>query len=448
LLKLSSHICCSSSLVYCQTCCAGMSGDEVRRAKSDKTQYSLMQRGVSSETSPQWFLSRGRSATFDEANLTSPSSVRNRKSRALLKNHSDSYLDWAETVGPASSSSASKKANTCCCRMPGLLRLIILALGAHGQGMFLVVVSIALNVYVGATNLEFVDASFFNGVGILLAMLLSLRMGKCVGMRAQLIQRVLSMLNSAQNLMYLVAGHDAEKRRILHTVFAYVFAQIARWFNKDLPESDCWLGPPLDALPAIFQDRARYEGGCIELDAPPRQLIFFLSEVIDEVYERPQEDDTKYDSVSVLRRWHRLVDQDLNNIMIQYDFLSTQQEELLPPQFVLLVSSLIFWYVALYPWCVADESALVLGLTTTAMGMTFYCLNALTDEIATPLKHHDHSWNLMSSFQEAFEKIATVEVLRLRHKDATEKKTPYDEFVRAEMSRDEFVRDVSQEDVP
>merc|ERR1719163_2034688 len=93
----------------------------------------------------------------------------------------------------------------------------------------MVTLSFIACVMAGAVHVQLVDISFFKAVGLLLAVLLSLRAKMAMGRRQKLMNGILSMMNSARNIVELTGTEAADKRERLRTMLSFCFAEIASW---------------------------------------------------------------------------------------------------------------------------------------------------------------------------------------------------------------------------
>jgi len=126
--------------------------------------------------------------------------------------------------------------------------------------------------------------------------------------------------------------------------------------------------------------------------------------------ERPIEE--MVDRISVIRRWHRNMERDLHTITANFDVLLMYRERLLTPQFRFMLGCVIFVYIALYPWCVRNESSVILGVTTVGMAFVFYGLNAMTEQLEDPVLHRGQGFNLSLTFRKMFADMDRDELVR------------------------------------
>jgi hypothetical protein len=337
---------------------------------------------------------------------------------------------------------------------------------SHAVELLFIIFSYILCVALGAVHVQLVDISFFKAVGLLLAVLLSLRAKMAMGRRQKLMNDILSMMNSARNIVELTGGEASYKRERLRSMLSFCFAEIAAWAVDDDPgDGSAVEGPRLEDLSSEDRDMAFILRGKVSLHASPRPLLVYLRQMCDELFEPELErrraclttsgllcriagDDNlteasqdesclspagfdKMDTVSVVRRYHRNIEIELHNVTNQFDHLLMYKEELHTTQFRWMISSVILLYVALYPWCVRHESTLVLGGTTMGMAFVFYGLNAMTEQLEDPVAAHEQGFDLAHIFKSMFDKIGRDEAIRTRCL----------QFLRSHKRKDTFIND-------
>lgn len=313
----------------------------------------------------------------------------------------------------------------------GMVNLVGTIFRFHWAGILWVAWSVVLCLYCGFVHKQLVDGSFFKALGMLLAVLLSVRARNGVSRRQHVMRTVLDMGARARDLIQL-AAEDCHKdlcseemqsrRRELRVLLEFTFAKIAHWFavrelcyegDEDQELAISWRGPLIEDLPVEFRKSALRLGSTLSLGMSPRPLFYYIREICDHTWD-PGLDGTKIDRVSTIRRWHKQMDIEINGLIRHFDDLATFQEEVQPRQMTWLISSLICVYTSLYPWCVQDESAIVLSTTTLGMCMVFYGLNALTCEIEDPLLQRSHGFNLSLIFDQLFRNMECEEALHQR----------------------------------
>jgi len=312
----------------------------------------------------------------------------------------------------------------------------------------------------GAVHVQLVDISFFKSVGLLLAVLLSLRAKMAMSRRQKLMNGILTMMNSARNIVELTGNETSYKRDRLRNMLAFCFAEIAVWVvgeaseEGEEDEDEPFVpGPKLEDLCSEDRDMAFILRGKSSLHASPRPLLMYLRQMCDELFEpeeerrracrttsgllcglqeesaeplspispigkrmespRYDERPGKVDTISVVRRYHRNIEIELHNVTDEFDSLLMYREELHTTQFRWMISSVILLYVAMYPWCVRQESTLVLGGTTMGMAFVFYGLNAMTEQLEDPVALHEQGFDLNHIFQSVFAKLGRDEAIRV-----------------------------------
>mmetsp|Transcript_45740 Transcript_45740/g.106908 ORF Transcript_45740/g.106908 Transcript_45740/m.106908 type:complete len:173 (+) Transcript_45740:1-519(+) len=118
------------------------------------------------------------------------------------------------------------------------------------------------------------------------------------------------------------------------------------------------------------------------------------------------------DKISIIRRFHRNMEEELRMLFSKFDFLLMFRENFVTSQFRWMLETVIFVYVVLYPWCVCNESNLVLGATTVGMACVFYGLNALTEQLEDPVHHQSQGFDLWTTFINLFEDLDRDEAVR------------------------------------
>jgi len=289
-----------------------------------------------------------------------------------------------------------------------LTAIVLAVLRVHGIGILVVALSFCGVIMARAVRVEVVDSSFFKALGLLLAVLLSLRARNAVISRQKAIRDVLSMINSAESLLALPLS--AHKRFKLRVVLEFTFAEIVNWFDSENAGAMCcstkakWKGPTFEDLPVEFQIAPFYLVSLHDSGTSPRMLLSHLISVCDTLFDPCGYDESNGvgDKVSYIRRWHKNVDIDLRNILTQFDNLCVYEQELNTKEFRWMLSLLITVYVSLYPWCVDSESTVTLGCTTILMACVYYGMNAITRQVEDPFGHHYQGFDLEALFHKAF----------------------------------------------
>eukprot|EP00811_Abedinium_folium_P031382 NODE_5105_length_1807_cov_15.792262.p1 GENE.NODE_5105_length_1807_cov_15.792262~~NODE_5105_length_1807_cov_15.792262.p1 ORF type:complete len:475 (+),score=106.66 NODE_5105_length_1807_cov_15.792262:132-1556(+) len=118
------------------------------------------------------------------------------------------------------------------------------------------------------------------------------------------------------------------------------------------------------------------------------------------------------DPISVIRRWHRNIERELHDLTNQFDVLLLFKERLITSQFRWMLGSVKFLYVALYPWCVKVEAAIILISTTLGMAFVFYGLTAMTEQLEDPILHKGQGFNLALTFEVLFKNLDREDTIR------------------------------------
>mmetsp|Transcript_19235 Transcript_19235/g.50800 ORF Transcript_19235/g.50800 Transcript_19235/m.50800 type:complete len:497 (-) Transcript_19235:28-1518(-) len=329
---------------------------------------------------------------------------------------------------------------------------------------------------VGAVELELVDPSFFRATGLLLAVMLSLRAKNALTRRQVLMNTVLKLMNSARNIVGIVGHITKARKKRLFSFLCFCFHEIALHVDEVSPmDHHAW---GLEDLDPEDREAAFILRSKLRLQVSPRPLLIHVRQVVDELVDLelhfrlansksyrsvlrdshkagvgiPEasvlgpEDPSFVDRVSIIRRYHRLIDVELYHVVHEFDALLMFRERLLTPQFRYMIHAIIFIYVTLYPWCVQNESAAILGLTSIGMGFVFYGLNHMTNGLEDPMKLKGQGFNLALTFQNMFVNLEredsihaqAEEFLRARWQDGSEvviTDAVHDEFVEAQCRK-------------
>lgn len=147
--------------------------------------------------------------------------------------------------------------------------------------LIITVMSYGFCVGLGVVHKSFVDASFFKATGLLLAVLLSLRAKMAMSRRQKLMNGILSMMNSAKNILELAGNEIPYKRRRLRLMLSFCFNEIAAWVMMDDNSGEGWL----DVLPQEDRDMAFVLRGKYRLSTSPRALLVYLRQFVDELFD-------------------------------------------------------------------------------------------------------------------------------------------------------------------
>ncbi|CAE7367101.1 unnamed protein product [Symbiodinium microadriaticum] len=281
----------------------------------------------------------------------------------------------------------------------------------HLMHFLFVFFSYLLVVLTGAVQMQLVDTSFFRAVGLLLAVLLSLRAKNAVSRRQKLMAGVLDMMNSAKNLLYLLHFEPKNQLR-LRRMLEFCFMEVAAWAA---PSAD---GDTVssDILPDEYREAAFVLRAKQSAHISPRPLLLYLREMCDQLFDPDLATSfagsEKMDKVSIIRRFHRNMEDELHMLFSKFDFLLMFRENFVTSQFRWMLETVIFVYVVLYPWCVCNESNVVLGATTVGMACVFYGLNALTEQLEDPVHHQAQGFDLWTTFVNLFEELDRDDAVR------------------------------------
>ncbi|CAL1147119.1 unnamed protein product [Cladocopium goreaui] len=276
----------------------------------------------------------------------------------------------------------------------------------HMMHFLFVFISYMLVVLTGAVQMQLVDTSFFRAVGLLLAVLLSLRAKNAVSRRQKLMAGVLDMMNCAKNLLYLV-HFNPNSRAKLRGVLEFAFLEAAAWALPVMEQGEDVAD--LNDLPEEYREVAFVLRAKYAAHISPRPLFMWLRELCDELFDPALA--TKSAGISIIRRFHRNAEEELHTLFAKFDFLLMFRENFVTDQFRWMLETVIFIYVVLYPWCVCTESNLVLGATTVGMACVFYGLNSLTEQLEDPV-HHPQGVDLKKTFKRLFEELDRDDKMR------------------------------------
>merc|ERR1719362_2561618 len=96
-----------------------------------------------------------------------------------------------------------------------------------------------------------------------------------------------------------------------------------------------------------------------------------------------------------------------------------------------MIHTVIFIYMALYPWCEKQESALLLGTTGIGMGIVFYGLMHVTVGLESPMTQRGQGFNLFLTFHQMFGQLDYQARLREKckqHLEANRERETFDEM--------------------
>mmetsp|Transcript_119454 Transcript_119454/g.230461 ORF Transcript_119454/g.230461 Transcript_119454/m.230461 type:complete len:484 (-) Transcript_119454:166-1617(-) len=276
----------------------------------------------------------------------------------------------------------------------------------HGMGFVGIGCSFCICCLSGFEHASLVDGSFFKSTGLLLAVMLSLRVRNAVTRRTHLTNQIPSMINAAKTILDMAANSVPEKRRFLSQALGVSFADVALWltrhcveeYSESISVTKEWLADQLSRLPCEYRRQFLRLGGIGAMGVSPRPQLLYLRDVCDTLFT--PEACGEIDKISNIRRWHKNIDREL------------QRLEVHTKEFRWLISALIFFYVALYPWFVADERKIILAMTTGMMAIVFYGLDAMAQELEEPLGPHSQGLNVALTFRQAFAEIEKEQEVR------------------------------------
>jgi len=288
----------------------------------------------------------------------------------------------------------------------------------HGMGFVGIGCSFCICCLSGFEHASLVDGSFFKSTGLLLAVMLSLRVRNAVTRRTHLTNQIPSMINAAKTILDMAANSVPEKRRFLSQALGVSFADVALWltrhcveeYSESISVTKEWLADQLSRLPCEYRRQFLRLGGIGAMGVSPRPQLLYLRDVCDTLFT--PEACGEIDKISNIRRWHKNIDRELQRLVDLFDDLCLYHEEVHTKEFRWLISALIFFYVALYPWFVADERKIILAMTTGMMAIVFYGLDAMAQELEEPLGPHSQGLNVALTFRQAFAEIEKEQEVR------------------------------------
>lgn len=221
------------------------------------------------------------------------------------------------------------------------------------------------------------------------------------------------MMNSAKNLLYLV-HFEPESQAKLRKMLEFCFLEAAAWASP--PTTPYVKHGDLDILPEEYKEAAFILRAKPPENISPRPVLLYLREICDQLFDpdlaTTHAGSEKMDKISIIRRFHRNMEDELHNLFAKFDFLLMFRENFVTNQFRWMLETVIFVYVVLYPWCVCNESNLVLGATTVGMACVFYGLNALTEQLEDPVHHQTQGFDLRRTFIQLFQELDRDERVR------------------------------------
>lgn len=310
----------------------------------------------------------------------------------------------------------------------------------HKVPLLGVVASMALRVLHSSGRLQhtWLDESFLKGTGMLLAILLSFRTKNAVNLRQNVGAAVLRMMGGARSLLHLASrssqASDGDWAR-LHWVLSVVFLQSADWLVLHSEKAGSAPvdtehftehGLPWRSPPNSVTDRDREEcfvrGSKVatNMACPPRPMMQYVREVCDDIFDYGRfagdMGGKKTSETDKIRRWHRNIDHLVNGIIHSFDEIVMLQECIGTQQLRQLINGILFFYLALYPWCVHDESSWVLASTCLGLSCIFYGLDTVAQELETSVGggRSPIDLDVRSTFENFFASLQEEDLVRCR----------------------------------
>lgn len=269
----------------------------------------------------------------------------------------------------------------------------------HGLGLLGVTLSYSAVLFFRAVDQQYTDNSFFKALGLLLGLLLSSRAKNALQQRQKLVNSVFRMICSAKNVMDIM-GSTAQKEDAMKLVVykEFLLEQVAREISRAQP---CTMDDVPEQLQE-YREAIQYRACCSGAEPrhlSTRALILLLRTLCDQAFDvdkRVQPD--LISRVDHIRRYHKLIDLEMTEMLTCFDSMCFFEQELaVTYQMRCMISLIIFLYAGFYPWCVQDESAVVLGITTFLIAFVFYVLDGLTLELEDPLSAHGQGMDLRAT---------------------------------------------------
>lgn len=328
---------------------------------------------------------------------------------------------------------------------------VVTILSENIVGIACAACSLAICLASGCVRTKIIDGSFFKALGMLLGLLLSMRARSGAVRRERSLRILLGMGWRARDLIELVAplpdttdtpDDCVRERRKLRVCLEFTFAKIAHWVQvRELgPPEDggssvpTWQGPGVEDLPKEFRKRAMQLGSMPMLGNVSRPLVYFVREVCDSLWA-PAED-PKIDRISMIRRWHKQIDIEIDGLLTDLDDMSTFLEEAQPRHLTILMKVLICAYTSLYPWLVLHENEVMLVATSLGVCFVFLSLHEIACELDDPLIRHSHGYNISLIFEQQFRNMECEEAVQVRCRHFLRNMDPADV---CERTRRDFV---------
>lgn len=305
----------------------------------------------------------------------------------------------------------------------------------HQVPLLGVVASMGLRVLRGGRfQHTWLDPSFLKCTGMLLAILLSFRTKNAVSLRQNVGAAVLRMMGGARSLLHLASrssqAYDGDWAR-LHWVLSVAFLQSADWVVLHSEKAgsapvDAEHGLPARSPPTSVTDRdleecfVRSSKVSPNMACPPRPMMQYVREVCDDVFDyghfSGDMGGKKTSETDKIRRWHGNVDHLVDVIIRSFDEIVTLQECIGTQQLGQLINGILFFYLALYPWCVHDESAWVLASTCLGLSCIFYGLDTVAQELETSVGGGKSPIDLdvRATFENFFASLQEEDLVRCR----------------------------------
>jgi len=348
----------------------------------------------------------------------------------------------------------------------GILSSVCRMVWVHAVHFIGILTSLILCCLSGAVKFEVIDLAWFRAMGLLLAVLMSLRAKNALTRRSRLISNVLGMMNSARTILDVCGGKCAEKRWRLRSFLRFALLQAAANICGDHSGVAASAMPSMQELHPDDRLAAFCLRGKASLKTYARPLLLYLQQLCDDVFDAHEhtrqanhtwlashsdsvipisfsreghehEDclQAPVDIVAVIRRHHTIMRRECRSIVIHYDALMMYSERFLTAEFKLMLSSLIFLYIALYPWCVQNESKIVLYFTTFGLAVVFYGLNSMTEHLEDPTLRRGQGFNLILSFWSMMEQLEKDDKVRALAQKFCEERTRRGESIDDSLHR-------------
>jgi len=245
-------------------------------------------------------------------------------------------------------------------------------------------------------------------LGLLLAVLLSVRARSASQRRQQCVDRSVRMLMNALDLLSQLRTADTKKK--FQPVLEWWMCEAA-WFitrrcgklwenaQEVQPKREWDIPQPSILPPNMNPGLVTFVG--------PRIHSEGIRDVLDQLFASEIEAQAAgSDKISATRRFHRNCDKHLDAMVGNLDALVAMEEESTPVAYQWLLQFMVLVYVSFYPWCVTHETAFMLLFTTAIMSFVYYGLNTITHEHEEPFGQFGADLNLQRSYEYFFDVLA------------------------------------------